>query len=241
MTTNPLVEQHADAETIRYMRESISNGKNWYISLLEAIGLWRSAEEDCHGRHYSYLIAGQAFDWLSLAERLCLEVDGLIPEDEKMNLLFWSAPPVEMSQKEFRRLIGEVKYRAYLNHLYGVVVEQALLAASQEEVSKEMGCFAACDRDEAESEAYRRIYGAGLQPLLGRFKTERGYAQGSDLTLNEYNEFTYWLFEYRVRQSERARVASDTKKALNWLREQWAAAGVKRGTSTAPARYLPRA
>jgi hypothetical protein len=241
MTASSLVEQHADTEAIQYLREAISSGKNWYISLLEAVGLWRSAEEDCHGRHYRYLVAGQAFDWLSLAERLCLEVDGLIPEDEKMNLLFWSVPPVELSHKEFRRLIGEVKYRAYLNHLYGVVVEEALLAASQEEVSKEMGCFAACDRDEAEAEAYRRIYGAELLSLLGRFKAERGYTQSDDLSLNEYNEFTYWLFEYRVCVSEKARVASDTRKALNWLREQWAAAGVMRGTSTASARYLPRA
>ena len=241
MPANPLAAQHTDTEAIQYLREAISSGKNWYISLLEAVGLWRSAEENCHGRHYTYLIGGEAFDWLSLAERLCAEVDGLIPEDEKMNLLFCSAPPVELSQKEFRHLIGEVKYRAYLNYLYGIVVEEALLAAVQEEVSKERGCFAACDCDETDGEAYRRIYGADLQTLCRRFRAARGYAQGSDLTLNEYNELTYWLFQYRVRQSEKARVASDTKKALYWLRQQWAAAGVNRGTPIAPARYLPRA
>lgn len=241
MSTNPLVAQHTDGEAIQHLREAIGRGESWYVALLEAIGLWCSAEESCHGRHYCYLVAGEAFDWLSLAERLCAEVDGLIPEDEKMNLLFWSSAPVELSQKEFRHLIGEAKYRAYLNYLYGIVVEEALLAVVEEEVSKERGCFAVCDREEAEAEAYRRIYGADLPTLLRRFQADRGYSEGTDLTLNQYNEFTYWLFGYRVSLSEKARVASDTKKALDWLREQWAAAGAKKVMPMAPARYLPRA
>jgi hypothetical protein len=31
-------------------------------------------------------------------------------------------------------------------------------------------------------------------------------------------EFTYWLFKYRLKHGDPARVASDTKKALEWLR-----------------------
>ncbi len=241
MTESSLRPQHSDTEAIQHLKTAIARGENWYVALLEAIGLWSSSEEVHDGRHYTYLIGGEAFDWLVLAERLCAEADGLIPEEEKMDLLFSDAPPVEMSQKEFRHLIGEVKYRAYLNYLYGVVVEEGLLAAVQEEVSKERGCFAACDREEAEAEAYRRIYGADVQTLLRRFQSAGLHAEGSDLTLEEYNEFTYWLFEYRVCQNEKARVASDTKKALTWLRQQWAAAPVKRGTPITSARYLPRA
>jgi len=33
----------------------------------------------------------------------------------------------------------------------------------------------------------------------------------------ELKEFTYWLFKYRLKHCDKARVASDTKKALNWL------------------------
>lgn len=236
MAENLLSTQHADTEAIQHLKTAIASGKNWYVALLEAIGLWGSAEEVHNGRYYSYLIGGGAFDWLSLSERLCVEADGLIPEEEMMNLLFCSRPPIELSEKEFRHLIGDVKYRAYLNYQYGVVVEDALLAAVQEEVSKERGCFAACECDETEEEAYRRIYGADLQALLRRFKTERGHAEGSDVTLTEHKEFVYWLFEYRVRQCEKARVASDTKKALNWLRHQWAAAGAKSGAPPASGR-----
>ena len=34
-------------------------------------------------------------------------------------------------------------------------------------------------------------------------------------------EFTYWLFKYRLKRCEKARIASDTKKALDYLKKQW--------------------
>ena len=87
-TDSPLTQTGADREAILHLREAISTGKNWYVALLEAIGLWGSAEELHDGRYYRYLIGGEAFDWLSLAERLCQEIDGLVPEGEKIDLLF---------------------------------------------------------------------------------------------------------------------------------------------------------
>ncbi len=241
MAENSLSTQRADMEAIQHLKTAITSGKNWYVALLEAIGLWGSAEEIHDGRYYSYLIGGEAFDWLSLAERLCLEVNGLVPEEEKMILFFFSTPPVELSQKEFRHLIGDVKYRAYLNFLYGIVVEEALLAAVQEEVSKEQGCLGSVDCAQAEEEAYQRIYGADVHTLLEQFRTARDCPQGSDFALNEYKEFVYWLFQYRVHQSEKARVASDTKKALNWLRHQWTAVAAKSKSTHASAKNLLRA
>ena len=56
---------------IQRLEQAIIGGKHWYIALLEAIGLWTKAEENHNGRTYRYLIAGEAFDWLLLAERLC--------------------------------------------------------------------------------------------------------------------------------------------------------------------------
>ena len=40
----------ADAEVIRYLEQAIIGGKNWYIALLEAIGLWTTADESHNGR-----------------------------------------------------------------------------------------------------------------------------------------------------------------------------------------------
>src|SRR4030042_6815686 len=137
----------ADKEAIQHLKQSILSGKQWYIAFLEAIGLWGSAEEIYNGQTYRYLIAGEAFDWLLLAERLCSEVDGLFPEEEKSDLLFFAMLPVELSPKEFKKLIGEAKYRAYLNYFYGVVVEEALILAVEEEVYKERRSFARSQED----------------------------------------------------------------------------------------------
>ena len=34
------------------------------------------------------------------------------------------------------------------------------------------------------------------------------------MTLTEHKEFTYWLFKWRLRQSDGAKAASDTRKGL---------------------------
>ena len=237
MAGDSLSNQIADREAIQHLKQSIHSGKQWYIALLEAIGLWGSAEEVYDGQNYHYLIAGEAFDWLSLAERLCSEVDGLIPEEEKSNLLFFAAPPIELSQKEFERLIGEAKYRAYLNYLYEVIVEEALILAVEEEVYKERMSFALHQEDIVQQEAFHRVYDADMITLLHWFRGERGYRQCKTITLAEQKEFTYWLFKYRLKHCEKARVASDTKKALRYLQHQWASRTKKKLNRALPEYY----
>ncbi|MDM7999918.1 MAG: hypothetical protein QUS33_07960 [Dehalococcoidia bacterium] len=235
---NALAHTAADKEAIQHLKAAISEGKHWYVALLEAIGLWGSAEEVHDGRCYRYLIGGEAFDWLALAERLCQEIDGLVPEGEKLDLLFAATPPIELSPGEFRDLIGEVKYRAYLNYLYGVVVEEALVSVVEEEVMKENGHLTLVLGQRIEQEAYRRIYEAEMPDLLAMFRSQRGYANGDSISLTEKKEFTYWLFKYRVEHSEKARVASDTRKALVWLQRQWSSSTKMKPVQTTGMRLL---
>jgi len=208
-----------DAEAIRYLEQAIISGKHWYIALLETIGLWSAATEVHNGRTYCYLIAGEAFDWLLLAERLCEAVDGLLPPDERLALLFYSKPPLNLSTKKFKELIGNAKYHQYLNYFYGITVEEALILVVQEEVRKER-LILGYNNEEHDSinEVYRRIYGATRAVLLRQFRHEKGYPQVRSISLTELKEFTYWLFKYRLKQCDKARVASDTKKALEQLR-----------------------
>lgn len=201
-----------DARAIQHLKDSIKQGRNWYISLLEAMRLWKSAGEVYRDEQYTYLVGGEAFDWLRLAERLCEEVKGSIPEEELINLLFFERAPLELTDVEFKRMLGPAKYRAYLNYLYGVLTEQALILAVTYEVRKRSITPLRPD-DEAEK-AFRRIYGLGQSELLHAFQKEMKYAYRRSLTLGEWKEFTYWLFKYRVAHSEKPKVASDTKKAL---------------------------
>ncbi len=209
-----------DAEATRHLKQAITSGKHWYIALLEAIGLWTKAEETHNGHTYRYLIAGEAFDWLLLAEHLCEAVDGLLPDDEKITFLFHGKPPLNLSIERFKKLIGSSKYHQYLNYFYGITVEEALILTVQEEVRKERWTSGYNNEQDTVNEVYRRIYGATKTMLLKRFRQEKDYPQVRSISLTELKEFTYWLFKYRLKQWDKARVASDTKKALEWLRQQ---------------------
>lgn len=201
-----------DACAIQHLRNSVKNGVNWYIALLEAIRLWSSPEEVYNGEHYKYLIGGQAFDWLRLAERLCEEIREFVPEEEIINLLFFDRPPVKVAEKAFKQMLGTVKYRAYLNYLYGVLIEQALILTNVYEVRKQS--IVPLKSEDETDRAFQRIYRAGQQELLDAFRKEMKYPRRKSITLSEMKEFTYWLFKYRVNTSEKPKIASDTKKAL---------------------------
>jgi hypothetical protein len=203
-----------NAEVIRYLEQAITDGKHWYIALLEAMGLWTAAEEAHNGRRYCYLIAGEAFDWLLLAERLCEAVDGLLPASEKMALLFQGQPPLKLTVGELKKLIGNGKYHQYLNYFYGITVEEALFLVVQEEVRKERRSLGYSKENDIAGEVYRRIYGGTKAVLLRRFRKEKGYPHLKSIGLTELKEFTYWLFKCRLMLCDKARIASDTRKAL---------------------------
>jgi len=217
-----------DAEAIDYLKRSLAEGKHWYIALLGSIGLWTSAEEVREERTLKYLIDGEAFDWLLLAERLCETVDGLLPDDERNALLFHGIPPLELSAGEVRGLIGDQKYGQYLNYFYGVTIEETLFRVVQEEINKERQAHGLRNRPESTDETYLRIYGVGRDVLLKDFRKEKAYKQLDSITLAEMKEFTYWLFKYRLKKCEKAKIASDTKKALDYLQRQWRQKGVSR-------------
>ncbi len=206
-----------NSEAVRHLEQSVLSGKHWYIALLEAIRLWTDSEESYNGRHYRYLIDGEAFDWLLLAERLCEVVDDLLPEEEKLALLFQGKPPLRLTKEKFKGLIGGAKYRQHLNYFYGITVEEALVLAVKAEVRKELRTSGYNNEHKLVNEVYQRIYGAAKATLLKRFRREKGYPQLRSIGLTELKEFTYWLFKYRLNNCDKARVASDTKKALGQL------------------------
>ena len=205
-------------EALEHLRTTIAGGREWPVALLEAMGLWTLAEEVYQDRLYRYLIQGEAFDWLLLAQRLAREADGLIPLADRGRLLRHGGLPPAVSGEEFKRLVGVAKYQSYLNYWYGVTVEAALQAAVRDEVRKERMSQGFSPRTQVTSEAFRRIYGESRAVLMERFL--QGWEQPS-VPLAPHGlvkEFTYGLFKERVQQVEKARVASDTRKGLEWLR-----------------------
>ena len=193
------------------LRDSVQGGaQHWFVTVLQAVRDWPLAEEEVDGRLFRYLIGGEAFDWLLLAERLCETVADLTPDDEREALLLHARFPTEVTEEEFRRLLGPAKHRAHLNFLYGVQVEEALQLGVAQEVQKER-LSKVWENGHIDEEVCQRIYGAGRRELVERF---RGHGCADVLSLGDLHEFTYWLFKHRVNNSDPARVASDTRKGL---------------------------
>ena len=134
---------------------------------------------------------------------------------------FHSIPPIKLTSEEFNRLIGSKKYHQYLNYFYGITVEEALIHTVQEEIRKEKRSVGLNKEADLDDEAYQRIYDASQTTLLKQFRREKGYPQTRSTSLSELKEFTYWLFKYRLQHCEKVKVASDTNKALEQIRQHW--------------------
>jgi 8-oxo-dGTP pyrophosphatase MutT (NUDIX family) len=215
---------HEDADPVEAFLRALDAGEPWFEALMQAIAVWERPAEDVGGHRYEYLVGGEAFDWLLLAQRLLDAAGERIPVDAAARLLFHAAPPDgdgrAIEDARLQQLIGDAKHRAHLNYVYGVTVEEALHYAVELDVAKERANLAVRNRWEDGDEpdpVYQRIYGRTRASLLADFREERGAPPRGRIALDELREFHYWLFKYRVKHAEPARVASDTRKALAQL------------------------
>tara|TARA_B100001123_G_scaffold51081_1_gene52783 strand:- start:3752 stop:4489 length:738 start_codon:yes stop_codon:yes gene_type:complete len=203
---------------IIHIRKSLATGNDWATTLLEAIGLWTLPEEIIDGRKYKYLIHGEALDWLLLAERLLIEMNGYLTDNEYEELVFEGVMPSYVDRDIFRRLIGPNKYRAYLNYWYGVVIEEALQLAVEEEVRKRHRALCYPDSEDFVEDAFGFLYNKNMQALLIEFAESNGLNQSESesvrFSLSDQKEFTYSLFKLRMHIWDPARIASDMRKGI---------------------------
>jgi hypothetical protein len=236
------------ARIVAELKRTVAAGEtHWFLALMQAVRDWPLPQETIGDRTYRYLVGGEAFDWLLLAERLCDEIEDLIPDDEREALLFHGRLPEEMDDNDVERLLG-AKHRAHLNFVYGVRVEEALQFAVTQEVHKERFASRIWERNgHLDDDAFQRLYGDTRVELFAEFlskpsvkpeKTSRharpevskeraehnghdsendGLGLTQNISLADLTEFTYWLFRRRVSGSEPARVASDTRKGVAML------------------------
>jgi hypothetical protein len=205
-------------EAINRFKIDIASGKNWYLAILEAVKNWPVSEETVGDQRYQYLILGEALDLLQISERLLKAADGLVPEEEMVGFLFHNTPPVVLTQEETQKAMGDLRFAQHLNFFYGITAEEALLQAVEDEVRKEEQGLNVHTEAQIIDETYRRVYDVPQRVLLRLFRKEREYTSGRTFSLEQMKEFSYWRFKYRLKHCDKARIASDTKKALNWMR-----------------------
>lgn len=207
-------------EALEHLRKGMVEGRAWPVVLLESLGMWTSPYEVVGGRRRQYLIENEAFDLMLLADRLLREVRGQVPHAEWRRFSQSGRFPLELAEEEFRAILGDAKVRGLLNYWYGVALEGALLSAVRDEVRKERLGKGVKSQDGLTEAAFVRIYGAARTELLEQFREKRNGAALPEGGAAETKAFTYWLFKLRVDVNEKAKVASDTRKALLWLQRR---------------------
>ncbi len=205
-------------EGVRSFLDAIERGEPWYPALLDVIARWVTPEEEADGVVYRYLIGGEAFDWLRLAERLIDAAGEAIPAAEAERLLFERKPPrgYDDSAEAFARAIGHEKHRAHLNFQYGITVEEVLLLQAELELVKARNLDGPRSA-QPDVAAYERVYGRTLAELQVEYRAETGDVLPQRALQSQLRAFTYWCSKFRFRLAEPARVASDTRKALALL------------------------
>ncbi len=231
----------APDETVIRLRQAIRGGTHWFEALLDAVSHWRLPEEDTGARWYRYLIRGEAFDWLLLAERLLDDVCDLVPPADIEALLWENRWPLEIDDEEFALRLGPVKHSAHLNYLYGVLVEEALQLSVEEEIYKEVRSRAWGFDVRADETMYMRVYGKSREELFGLYYEATGTLLTGDVAYADWTSFTYWLFKLRLTRQDKARVASDTRKGLAQLtRMELAVSERRHGTRLNEAEFAAR-
>ena len=208
------IRETTDAQAVAHLRRELSNGADWPDALMGAMALWTTPEEIFEGTRLVYLIGSEAFDWLTLAHRLSSEARDLIPEGELEDFLFTGRFPARVEENDFRDIWGVDKNSAYLNYFYGVEVETALQQVVEAEIEKRFYASGRQYATDHTNEAFMRIYNATRDDLLVAYweRMKRPYRKVT--TLTELKEFTYWLFKRRLNVSDKAKIASDTKKGM---------------------------
>ena len=208
-----------DTEAIAHLLGALECGVDWPTAILQTMSMWRTATETIGNRSNNYFISGEAFDWLLLAQRLCDAAGDLIPADERDALLFKGRFPESFDAEQFKELLGVQKHSGYLNFFYGVVVEEALQLAVEREVHKRAVSNGNQYQDDFSEEAFFTIYRRTRAELQQNFCDDMGYFNDGGMYLSEYKEFLYWLFKHRMHISDKAKVASDTRKGIAQLKQ----------------------
>ena len=221
---------------VDHLKRSLAEGRDWPEALFEAMALWTLPEERRRKRKQTYFIAGEAFDWLLLAERLLDETRRAVPQDELDTLLFEGKFPDRFDTERIPELLGGDKYRGYLNYHYGVTVEEALQLACELELRKRDTSNGVRYRNAYADKAFPQIYRKTREELLCMFRESETLDPEGESSMAEHRAFTYWLFKYRWANSDKARIASDTTKGLRQLERMENASRRRKRSEAVPVR-----
>ncbi len=98
-------------------------------------------------------------------------------------------------------------------------LEEALQLAVEREIHKRKLSNGNQYQGDFSDEVFDKVYREPREALMEEFRVESGYDNLETMSVTQLKEFTYWLFKYRLKTSDKAKIASDTKKGLDALHQ----------------------
>jgi len=190
------------------LKSKIENGIHWEIAIIDCISEWNINEEFYRGYKYKYWINNEAFDWMTLTERLGSAIKSYIHKKKYQELIFTGLLPNKSSYEYMIKIISRNKLSQMRNFYYGIIIEDLIyIQKSQQYLKKSLDNTNTYD-------GYEEIYGKNLNFLFKQFAKDVKYAKKHTINLYTYKEFIYWLFKYRIKNSDKTKVASDTNLSI---------------------------
>lgn len=194
----------------------------WRDHIFNAISRWSIPSEEIADEPHIYFIAGEAFNWRRLAERLAWHITFLLPEEEENAMARWLESDHMfggLEESHFRRVLGREKWRAFLNYFYGVTLERCLALHAGSRIAKAKFGGGQNVSDDMLDEAFEALYGGTEPELWIAFASESGLSieSGVARSLAIDDEFTYWLFKRRIGTTYMAHVAHEVRHGLEAL------------------------
>lgn len=203
---------------IQELKSKIENGINWEKAVVDCISDWDINEEFYRGYKYKYWINNEAFDWMTLTERLGSAIKSYLNKKKYHELIFTGLLPNKSSYEYMKKVISKNKLSQMRNFYYGIIIEDLIyIQKSQQYLKNSLNDINGYD-------GYEEIYGKNINLLFQQFAKNIKFTKQSTINLYTYKEFIYWLFKFRIKNSDKTKVASDTnlsiKLAKNILNEK---------------------
>ena len=197
------------SKLIQELRNEVSHGENWQKSIAKYIGLWTKKEEFYRGYKYIYLIDGEALDWLTLTERLVSSIKSYINKEEYYYVSTSGLLPDQEIYKYIKKITPKKVLSQMRNFYYGIIIEN--LIYNYKILEYEKNTIVTEDNDQR---FYEEIYNKPLEVLSQMFYKEKKLINKNKLNFHELKLFSYWLFKYRLKHSDKTKMAHETNKAL---------------------------
>ena len=194
---------------IQELRNEVSQGENWQKSVAKYIGLWNEKAEFYRGYKYIYIIDDEALDWLNLTERLVSSIKSYITKEEYNYVSTSGLLPDQEIYNYIKKTIPKKKLSQMRNFYYGIIIENLIYHYKILEYQK--NTIVVEDNDQR---FYEEIYNKPIEVLYEIFYKERKTINKNKLNFHELKLFSYWLFKYRLKHSDKTKMAHETNTAL---------------------------